>query len=543
MMQVRGLSMTTDRRSLLKLVTAAAIPGAWTTGCATAQTRFDNDPFALGVASGPSERGIVLWTRVVPGIEAQIGRLSDLGVEGYAAARRDEVNRAMPDVDVRWEVADDENFRNIVRRGTARASTELGHSVHVELDGLEPSRWFWYRFMAGDAVSPVGRTRMPDAADSPRSALRLALASCQHYETGFFGAYRHMRADDPELVLFVGDYIYEGGPNRKRWRPHPFPSARTLFDYRLRHALYRLDPDLQAMHAHCPWLLTWDDHEVSNDYARDVGEDPAVDGHARRLAGYQAYYEHLPIPAATLIERFSHVRLYRTHRAAALASFIVLDDRQYRDRQACQPASRGGSSMIDDPKCPQRRDPDRTLLGREQMAWLAQQFARSRTRWNFVVQQTLFSSLNYDPKIGRFWNDGWDGYPAERSRVIAAISKTKLRNPVILGGDVHSNWVCDVKRDFDDSRSPVIASEFCGTAISSLNGWDVARAARIAELNPHVRFADVEHRGYVLGDVDENRLKVQLRVIDDGRQRTPGISTLAKFEVDEGRPGPIRVPA
>jgi len=151
--------------------------------------------------------------------------------------------------------------------------------------------------------------------------------------------------------------------------------------------------------------------------------------------------------------------------------------------------------------------------------------------------------VEFDPKAGRFWNDGWDGYPAERSRLLAAISETKLRNPVILGGDVHSNRVCDVKRDFDNPRSPVTASEFCGTAINSLNGWDVARAARIAERNSHVRFADVEHRGYVPGDVDENRLQVQLRVIDDARQRTPGISTLAKFKVDEGRPGPIRVPA
>jgi len=528
--------MHIDRRHVLRLAAAACVPGAWKSGRALAQPRLDGDPFPLGVASGPSERRVVLWTRVVPDLQAQIARLSGLGTERYVATRSDELRRSAPSFEVRWEVADDEAFRNVVTRGTARALPELAHSVHVEVDDLAPSRWYWYRFLLGDAFS-VGRTRTPDAADSARENLRVALASCQHFEYGHFGAYAHMRADDPELVLFVGDYIYEGGPNASRYRTHPFPSARTLFDYRLRHALYRLDPDLQRMHAHCPWLLTWDDHEVSNDYARDVGEDPAVDGHARRLAAYQAYYEHLPLPVSTLVERFSHVRLYRAQRAAALASFIVLDDRQYRDRQPCQPAGRGGSSVVDDGACPERRDPARTLLGRAQLAWLRQQFADSRTRWNFVVQQTLFSPLNREAGGARFWTDGWDGYPAEREHVLAAIERTALPNPVLLGGDVHANWVCDVKRHFDDPRSPVIGAEFCGTSITAASGWDAARTARVAAANPHVRFADSEKRGYLVADVNERVLRVKLRVVDDVRKKAPEASTLATFEVDAGRAG------
>ncbi len=193
--------------------------------------------------------------------------------------------------------------------------------------------------------------------------------------------------------------------------------------------------------------------------------------------------------------------------------------------------------MIEDTKCPQRREPQRRLLGDEQLAWLKQQIAQSGARWNFIVQQTLFASLDHNPKVGRFWSDGWDGYPAERSRVLDAIAAGKPRNPVFLGGDVHVNWVCDVKRDFDDPRSAVIATEFCGTAISSLNNWDRKRADQVAALNPHVRFVDVEHRGYVLADANDKRLQVQLRVLDDARKPVPAVSTLARFEVEDGRPG------
>ncbi|HXF44829.1 MAG TPA: alkaline phosphatase D family protein, partial [Burkholderiaceae bacterium] len=303
-----------DRRNLLRLAVAAALPLPWRAGGALAQPRLDAYPFPLGVASGAGNDGVVLWTRVAPALQATLERFARLPLDEYLAARRRFTGPAAP-IDVRWELAADENFRTIVRRGTAPALPELAHSVHVELNGLEPGRWYHYRFLLGDAASPVGRTR---ALPAQAERLRFALASCQHYEYGHFGAYEAMRADDPELVLFVGDYIYEGGPRERRFRPHPFPSARTLFDYRLRHALYKLDPALQRMHAHCPWLLTWDDHEVSNDYAGDHGEDPTVDGAARRAAAYQAYYEHMPLPAAALVERFAHVRLYRRVDVGAL---------------------------------------------------------------------------------------------------------------------------------------------------------------------------------------------------------------------------------
>jgi alkaline phosphatase D len=519
-----------NRRALLRLALAAALPLPWR-AAALAPPRLPADPFPLGVASSAVEDGVVLWTRVAPTIEATLERLSHLPFDEYLAARRRIPGPGEP-FDVRWELAADENFRTIVRRGTAPALPELAHSVHVELAGLAPGRWYFYRFLLGDAVSPVGRTRaLPAAAER----LRFALASCQHYEYGRFGAYETMRADDPDLVLFVGDYIYEGGPRERRFRPHPFPAARTLADYRLRHALYKLDPALQRMHAHCPWLLTWDDHEVSNDYAGDTGEDPAIDGAARRAAAYQAYYEHMPLPAAALVERFSHVRLYRRLDAGALASFFVLDGRQYRDRQACQAPGRGGSSVVDDAACPERRDDARTLLGAEQMRWLRAELPARRARFNFLVQQTLFSQVARGNGERRFWNDGWDGYPAERARVTALLARA--RNPVVLGGDVHATYVCDVKADFDDPGSPVIATEFCGTSITSPTSLSAEAIARLAATNPHVRFADGTKRGYLLADLTPHALRVQLRAADDVTLPVPRVSTAAEWRVRDGRAG------
>ena len=535
-MFVRSLSTgALHRRTLLKLALAVSIPGAWRPGRALAQAKPSSDPFTLGVASAATGPGaIVLWTRIVPELDAQIARFSKLSLEDYLATRRAFVE-PVGMLDVRWELATDDAFRSIVRRGTSRAPAELAHSVHVELDGLEPGRIYYYRFLYGDATSPAGRTRvLPVQA----TQLRFALASCQHYEHGYFGAYEAMRADAPDLVLFVGDYIYEGGPRDNRFRTHPFPSARTLFDYRLRYGLYKLDPALQRMHQSCPWLVTWDDHEVSNDYARDTGEDLELDGAARRVAAYQAYYEHMPLAASALIERFSNVRMYRRIQVGDLATFIVLDDRQYRDRQACQPPGRGGSSMVDDRTCPQRRDAGRTLLGAEQMAWLRQQLRATHARWTMLTQQTLFSQLMRNDRGHRFWTDGWDGYPAERERVLAMLAESRTPNPVLLGGDVHTTYVCDVKSDFDAPRSATIASEFCGTSITSPSGFDARRIAAQIDANPHVLFGDAAHRGYLLADVGTRNLQVRLRAMDDVTQREPKVSTLGAWIVEDGRPGP-----
>ncbi|HRK56298.1 MAG TPA: alkaline phosphatase D family protein, partial [Burkholderiaceae bacterium] len=500
-------------------------------------------PFALGVASGPAPGGGVgLWTRLALGVRADIEALSGLTLRQYVAARQ-ALSAHAPDSprQVLWELAPEPTFRHGVIKGLAQARPELGYSVHVQLpgDALRPGREYWYRFTLGDAISDIGRTLTLPAAHESTAPFRMALASCQHYEHGYFGAYAAMRDDDPQAVLFVGDYIYEGGPSRGRFRAHPFPSARTLFDYRLRHALYKLDPDLQRMHAHCPWWVTWDDHEVSNDYAGDLGQSAHVDGAARRLAAYQAYYEHMPLPASMLAASFDQLRIYRRLSIGRLAEVMLLDNRQYRHVQACSPPGRAGGRHVDDLRCPQRLEPQRSLLGQAQMAWLSQGFARSSARWNLIAQQTLFSALLRPQATAhaRYWTDGWDGYPAERERILAAIEASRLRGAVMLGGDVHANWVCNLKRDDARADSRTLGAEFCGTSITSPSHWPAAKLRQTVAFNEHVRFANTSERGYALLDLGAQQLDVRLRVVGDVRERQPQARTLARFRVDPEVPG------
>jgi alkaline phosphatase D len=293
------------------------------------QSAPTSDPFTLGVASGyPLPTGVVLWTRLAPAPLVPGG-----GMPREAVA-------------VEWEVASDERMSRIVQHGAVTAVPEWAHAVHVEVEGLEPGRWYWYRFRAGRAVSPVGRTRTAPAADSVPDRLRFAYASCQHYEQGYFVAYRLMRADDLDLIVFLGDYIYESTTSRPRVRQHGAPECHTLDDYRIRYALYKTDRDLQAAHAACPWIVTWDDHEVSNDYANDRGQ--VLNGRewflARRAAAYQAYYEHMPL-RRQMVPFGPHMRLYHRLAFGGLVQFHLLDDRQYRAHQPCTPPERGGSAI------------------------------------------------------------------------------------------------------------------------------------------------------------------------------------------------------
>jgi len=506
---------------------AAAAVTASISGCHAALTpRLDAYPFTLGVASGsPLPDGFVLWTRLAP---------------------QPSTSNGMPErpVPVRWEVAVDDSFRVIVRGGTTLASPALAHSVHVEVTGLAPGRWYWYRFMCGDAVSPVGRTRTaPEPTQTP-PRMRFAFASCQHYEHGYYGAYQHMAKEEVDLVVFLGDYIYEYGARPGRARRHSGGECLTLSDYRNRYALYKSDPDLRRMHATAPWIATWDDHEVQNDYANDRGEDLAPDFLSRRAAAYQAYYEHMPLRRGVLIDGVGspHLRIYGRHDFGVLARFLMLDDRQYRSSQACPRPGRGGSNTVDADQCPERADAARTMLGAEQENWLFRELQSSGGRWNIIAQQTLMAQLGAEVGgLRRFWTDGWDGYPAARARLLRHIEKHRPVNPIVIGGDVHSNWVCDLKSDFDDERSPAIAAEFCGTSISSPSSWRQERAEDAARKNPHVKFTNTEKRGYTLIDLTPEKLTAHLRVIDDAARPAPSVATLASFVVENGIPGARRL--
>ena len=471
--------------------------------------------FALGIASGqPRADGMVLWTRLLG---------DSLG----------------PRETVRWEVADDEQFRRIVARGEETAETAWAHSVHAEPSGLAPDRWYWYRFSALGEQSPVGRTRTAPAADAAAS-LRFVITSCQRYDVGHYAAWRHVAAENPDLVMFLGDYIYEYASRPDAIRRHEGSEAKTLDQYRARYTTYKSDPLLQTAHAAAPWLLVWDDHEVSNDYANLRGEDLTQDFAARRSAAYRAYWEHMPFPKSArpvgadmrITGRLDWGRLARIH---------LLDDRQYRDLQVCARPGRGGSNTVMQADCPDLLNPKRTLLGSEQERWLADGWDLSRP-WNLLAQQTLMARFSWqDPALpgrGAYWTDGWDGYAPARNRLLGVVAEKKVPGVVVLGGDVHSNYVADLKADYDDPKSPVVASEFCGTSITSLSlpqsRIDAARA-----FNPHIRLSRADQRGYMTFDLDAKQMSARVQTVDNPLDPASGMTTTARFVVDPKRAGPL----
>ena len=508
--------MTSRRDFLGSLVLLGAAPAIVP---ALAQPRFARDPFSLGVASGyPRPDGMVLWTRLI-------------GDFGPAV------------VPVRWEVAEDEAMRTIVASGTVAAEPDWAHSVHAEPRGLAPDRWYWYRFIAGEAQSPVGRTRTAPLPGASAARLRFAFASCQHYEQGWFNAYRHLVRDEPDLVAFLGDYIYESTWGQQHVRSHGTPEPRSLDEYRARYALYKADPDLRAAHAACPWIVTWDDHEVENDYADDLSQfaAPKEAFLARRTAAYRAYYEHQPLPES-MRPRGPDMRIYTELDWGGLARFYTLDDRQYRSYHACRRLWRKGEGKtVDVDDCPELARDTRSMLGRAQERWLEGALGRSSARWNLLAQQTPMAQFDQKPGPGRrAWTDGWDGYPAARRRLLDFLVNRKIANPVVLGGDVHSFNVNDLKLDFDDPASPVVASEFVGTSITS-QAWPQERLSPMLPDNPHMKLVDSRYRGYVRAELTAQRLRVDLRAMESVTNPDAGCSTLASFIVEDGRPGARKI--
>lgn len=510
------------RRDVLRAAAALAIAAfapPRTGAASTPRLRFVADPFALGVASGyPAPDRITLWTRLAPAPLLEGGGMQP------------------EPVDVRWEVAEDEAFGRVVARGRQRAVPELAHSVHVEASGLEPDRVYHYRFIAGDATSPVGRTRTAPAADAGAARLRFAIGSCQHYEHGWFDAYRHLVAEDLDLFVFLGDYLYENSWGSDWVRRHIGSTLSTLSDYRQRHAQYAADPALREARRVLPWVYTWDDHEVENDYAGTESEhrDPAF--LLRRAAAYQAYFEHLPLPADVLRPR-GRLRLYRSLDFGRLARLYLLDDRQYRSPQACpDPAKGGGSTETAAADCPELGAPERTLLGATQERWLEARFADSGRRWNLIGQQTLMAAFPRPREDGAatVWTDGWDGYPAARRRLLDGLRRQRVANPVILGGDLHTTVVGNVLTD--GTRGAVVASEFCGPSITA-ESWPQARYEGPWRANPHIDHVRAGRHGYLRFDLGRDRLQVRERLLDGVKEPGAGISDGSAWVVEAGRAG------
>ena len=488
-------------------------------------------PFTLGVASGdPLPDGFVIWTRLAPLFNAADGRGG--------------LRRSVP---VRWRVATDAAMTRVVRHGEVTASERFAHSVHVEVAGLEAGRPYWYQFEGLGAQSPVGQSRTAPAAHAMASA-RLGFVSCSHWERGYFSAYRHLAAERPDLVFFLGDYIYDNSfaaDSGKVVRAHGAGNAVSLSDYRNRYALYKTDPDLQALHAAAPCVATWDDHEVQNDYANRWSQDPKIavaQFLQQRTAAYQAYYEHMPLRASSL-PRGPDMRIYRRLDYGRLARLHVLDGRQYRSEQPCVLPNGSHQGHIATNLCSDLRDPARTMLGWQQEAWLDQGFAQSKAQWNLIAQDLLVAPLaqrdltNHKP--GR-WTDGWDGYMANRTRMLASIERNRVKNPVFWAGDIHSFWVTDLHAEAEKPDSPVVATEFVGSSVTS-DGPPYEAFNKILPLNPHVKFFDSRQRGYMSVELKEQQMLTHFRVISDPRDPAAGVSTLKSFVVESGRAGAIAV--
>jgi len=507
-------------------VALAALPNlAIRAAAAEKSPAFDGDPFSVGVASGdPDSTSVVLWTKLAPKPMEPNGGMGRETIE------------------VHWELADDEAMKKVVARGTAPATPELGHSIHVEVDGLKPDRWYFYRFRSGDASSPVGRTRTLPADDANPDQVRFAFASCQNYEQGLFTAYEHMAKDDLDLVFHLGDYIYESPGADKRVRKHTGPEKSkimSLEDYRGRHLQYRSDPLLHHMHAKCPWFVTWDDHEVDNNYANDISEKNDFSKRSvepakfliQRAAAYQAYYEMMPLRKRSL-PIGPDMLLYRKATFGRLAEWLVLDTRQYRTDQP----NKDGKKPLNT----EALDPKNSLLGTQQREWLEKSLISSGAKWNILAQQVMMGmvgsiSLLKEPVYSM---DQWPGAAHERMELVKFLADRKIANPVVITGDIHSNWVNNLRVDDRKSEMPVVATEFVGTSISSggngpkePKGEDTLLAA-----NPCVKFHN-RQRGYVRCTIKPGTWTSDYVVIDEVMKAGGNASTLASFVVEAGQPG------
>ena len=518
------------RRDLLRLFGASALVALSvpaTVRQALAAPIFVTYPFQLGVAAGdPAPDGFVIWTRLAP-----------LPLEpGYGMP--------MQPVEIEWQVAEDTGFRTVAQQGTVVARPELGHACHVEVGGLQPGRTYFYRFTAGDERSIVGRARTLPAAGAMPEQIRFAVAGCQSYEQGYYTAFRDLALQDElDFVFHYGDYIYEYDPRPFTFDRHlnrqvpivrdvPGTEIMTLDDYRRRYAVYKMDPDLQLAHASAAFIPTWDDHEIDNNWAANIAQDgvPPEVFDLRRVAAAQAYYENMPL-RRTSWPLGPAIRLYRRFEAGGLMSFSALDTRQYRSDQPCGDGVKAVCPEIDDPKA--------TMLGAEQEKWLFEGLARSKARWNAIGQQVVVMAKDFGRADGETRNlDAWDGYRVPRQRLMDHLHDRKIRNTVILTGDMHQNVAGDLHRRPDDPASPIVASEFVATSISS--GFDGGEARStyptVLSRNPHIKFMN-DQRGYMLHTVRQDRWEAAFRVVDKVRTPDGTVSTRATLVVEADAPG------
>lgn len=475
------------------------------TSVARAQIR--KNPFTLGVASGtPREQSVVLWTRLAP------DPLQGGGMP-------------MGDVEVRYRVWEDAETRRLLREGTVTAPEADGHSVHLKLEGLKPGREYWYQFSVGDYESSVGRSR---TASRDAKTSKLALASCQNWQSGYFSAYADMAQWAPDCVIHLGDYIYEGGMGTlgarmvekpgetltfKTVRQHNSAEIVTLWDYRNRYALYKGDPSLQAAHAASPWIVSMDDHEVDNNWAADIPQDPwaqtPLEFKVRKLAAFKAWYEHMPVERPPILAGIdTSLKMYDTFHFGP-SQVHLLDTRQYRSDQVC------GTGFPGQELCPELNNPSRTVLGRTQEDWLTRELRQSDAKFNVLASQIWMTPFKFGTKDvpQRANMDAWDGYPEARSRLLRTLGED-ISNPVVLSGDWHCAAAMTIPSDPSDIKSKPLAHEFAGTSISSDCGW-MHEMDKLKAENEHVRHLNARQRGYCRFDVSQRDWTTTYRTVND----------------------------
>ncbi|MGA5408942.1 alkaline phosphatase D family protein [Streptomyces lavendulocolor] len=511
-----------SRRTVVKAAAATAVAAPVLAAATPAVADVLAPAFLHGVASGdPLPDGVLLWTRVTPAPDALPG--SGKG----------------PDTEVRWEVAEDRAFSRVVARGAVVATAASDHTVKVDVRGLRQETAYYFRFTAGTeasaAVSPVGRTRTTPAADATTAGVRFGVVSCANWEAGHFAAYRHLAARaDLDAILHLGDYIYEYGtgaypkPDYVVRQHEPRHEITGLADYRVRHATYKKDPDLQALHAAHPVIAIWDDHEFADDTWSGGADNhtPGAEGDwaARAAAAKQAYFEWMPVRAST------EGTVYRRLRFGKLADLHLLDLRSFRSQQAST-----GSGRVDDPA--------RTITGRAQLDWLKAGLASSDAAWKLVGTSVMISPVAFGslpahllgpvaellglPKGGVAINvDQWDGYTDDRRELLAHLTDRAITNTVFLTGDIHMAWANDVPvtaATYPVSRSA--ATEFVVTSVTSDNLDDILHvapgtvslvaAAALRGANRHVKWLDMDNHGYGVLDVTAERSQMDYYTVSD----------------------------
>ncbi|MGH3353821.1 MAG: alkaline phosphatase D family protein [Nocardioides sp.] len=492
-------------------------------------TTLPGYPFTLGVASGdPLPNSVVLWTRLAP---------EPLAPDGLGGMPPEPVR-------VRWQIAEDPGFRKVVKSGTVTATAALGHSVHPEVWGLRPGRDYWYRFSAAGEVSPIGHTRTAPAYGAKLAEVTFAFASCAKWDAGYFTAYQHLAEEDVDVVFHLGDYHYEYGINANGGdRNVPVDSAfagetTDLPRYRLQYGLWKSDPDLIAAHAAHAFVVAPDDHEIENNWADDVPEESSQSKGGlwtpRRTAGFQAYYEHLPFRASSL-PAGADMQIYRQLRYGDLVDFNVIDTRQYRDDQAYADGSDPASPEL----TPDIYDPSRSLMGARQEKWLQRNWRQSRARWQVLANQAPMAETDLDETAAKtLYMDPWDGYIANRNRLLEGARTAGVDNLVVITGDRHQNYASNLLADYDDPGSAVVGSEFVGTSVTSGgDGADMTTGGEaLLRANDHLKFFNGQ-RGYVRVKVTPEELSSDFRVVPYVQRPGAPISTRATYVVENGRPG------